>query len=192
MKRRCVFLDRDGVLNRAIVRNGRPYPPARPDEFELVPGAAETCAALHAAGFLVIVVTNQPDVARGTQKREVVDEINRLLEAQAEVDEIRVCFHDEGDGCECRKPRAGLLLQAAQAWNIALESSYMIGDRRKDIEAGRRAGCTTIFIDYGYAETQPAAPDYRAGSLKEAGEWIITREAARSAAKAHSDLRYQA
>ncbi len=159
-----------------IIHDGHPYPPSSPDEFELLPGAVETCAALRAAGFLVIVVTNQPDVARGTQRREVVEQIHQLLLTQAPVDEIRVCYHDDDAGCECRKPRPGLLVDAAQTWGIDLASSYMIGDRWKDVEAGHRAGCTTVFIDYEYDEPQPPAPDHRARSLQEAGEWIMARE----------------
>ncbi len=176
--RRCVFLDRDGVLNRAIVRAGLPYPPASVDEFELVPDAAEACAALKSAGFLLIVVTNQPDVARGTQKREMVELLNQTLASQIPVDEIRVCYHDSRDGCQCRKPRPGLLLDAARDWQIDLGHSYMIGDRWKDIEAGASAGCATVFIDWGYAEKQPDKPDSRVSSLAEGVDWVLGRERA--------------
>lgn len=171
--RRCVFLDRDGVLNRAIVRDGLPYPPANLSEFELLSDAAEACAALKSAGFLLVVVTNQPDVARGTQKRETVEQLNRALASEIPVDDIRVCYHDGKDACHCRKPRPGLLVDAARDLDIDLSRSYMIGDRWKDIEAGSRAGCTTVFIDRGYAEKQPEAPDYCAGSLLEGAEWIL-------------------
>jgi len=174
--RRCVFLDRDGVLNRAIVRAGLPYPPADLSEFALMPGAAEACAALKSAGFLLVVVTNQPDVARGTQKRETVESINQALASQISVDDIRVCYHDGRDDCPCRKPRAGLLLDAARDFAIDLAQSYMIGDRWKDIEAGVRAGCSTIFIDWSYAEKQPEAPDFRADSLAAAVEWILGKD----------------
>ena len=177
--RRCVFLDRDGILNRAIVRGGLPYPPANLDEFQLLPGAAESCAALKAAGFLLVVVTNQPDVARGSQKRETVELLNHALISQIPVDDVRVCYHDGSDACDCRKPRAGLLLDAARDWHIDLSASYMIGDRWKDIEAGVRAGCTTVFIDLGYSEKQPATPDTRVSSLAEGVDWILARERAR-------------
>jgi len=171
--RRAVFLDRDGVLNRAIVRNGKPYPPSRPTELQVLPGVIQACTALKAAGFLLIVVTNQPDVARGTQRREVVEAINEALRTRIPLDDIRVCYHDDPDGCFCRKPRPGLLLQAAQDWQVDLTASFMVGDRWKDIEAGRRAGCKTVLIDYGYAETQQSVPHHHVSSLVEATEWII-------------------
>ena len=171
--RRAVFLDRDGVLNRALVREGKPYPPAGPAELEILSGVAEACAALRQAGFLLIAVTNQPDVARGTQRREVVEAINQVLHTHLPLDDIRVCYHDDGDHCPCRKPEPGLLLKAARDWDIDLSASFMVGDRWKDIEAGRRAGCKTIFVDYGYAEREPDSPDHRASSLMEAVDWIL-------------------
>lgn len=174
--RRAVFLDRDGVLNRAIMRDGKPYPPSEPSEVEVLPGVISACTALRAAGFLVIVVTNQPDVARGTQRPEVVEAIHRVLRAQVPVDDIRVCYDDDADGCTCRKPQPGLLLKAAQEWHIDLAKSFMVGDRWKDIEAGRLAGCTTILIEYGYAESQRSVPDCRVHQLAEAVAWIINQD----------------
>ena len=171
--RRAVFLDRDGVLNCAIVRDGKPYPPASLAELEILPGVAEACAALHKAGFLLIVVTNQPDVARGTQRREVVETIHQALANQLPLDDVRACYHDDGDHYSCRKPKPGLLLEAAQDWDIDLSASFMVGDRWKDIEAGKRAGCRTIFVDYGYAERAPDNPNHRVGSLIEAVDWIL-------------------
>lgn len=176
--RRAVFLDRDGVLNRAIVRNGQPYPPASVDEVELLEGAAEACRALHATGFLLIVVSNQPDVARGTQRRDVVEAINAHLRALLPLDDIRVCYHDDRDVCTCRKPAPGLLLEAAAAWQVALDRSFMVGDRWRDIEAGRRAGCTTILIDHGYGEDLSVLPDVRVGSFADAAAWILRRAGA--------------
>ncbi len=171
--RQAVFLDRDGVLNRAIVREGKSYPPASLAELEILPSVAKACAALHKAGFLLVVVTNQPDVARGTQRREVVEEINQALSDQLSLDDVQVCYHDDADRCPCRKPMPGLLLEAARDWQVDLSASFMVGDRWKDIEAGRRAGCKTIFIDYAYAEREPDDPDYRAKSLVEATDWIL-------------------
>lgn len=171
--RRAVFLDRDGVLNRAAVRGGKPYPPQRIEELEVLPRVPEALGALRAAGYLLIVVTNQPDVARGTQQRSVVEAMNRSLQAQLPLDDVRVCYHDAEDGCECRKPRPGLLQQAARCWGIDLSSSYMVGDRWKDVECGRRAGCRTVFLDHGYAEPRPPLPDCTVHSLYEAAEWIL-------------------
>ena len=175
--REAVFLDRDGVLNRAVVRNGRPYPPATIAEFQIPPDVPSALEVLKAAGFLLIGVTNQPDVARGTQRQDVVEAINAALLAALPVREILVCYHDDRDGCECRKPLPGLLLQAAARHAIALSSSFMIGDRWKDVETGRRAGCATVLIEYGYAETGPRrpGPDHIAHSLSEAAEWILSK-----------------
>lgn len=171
--RRAVFLDRDGVINRALVREGKPYPPASLAEMEVLPGVAQALTALREAGFLLIVVTNQPDVARGTTSREVVEEINKHLAACLAIDEFRTCFHDSGDGCDCRKPLPGALLAAAKIHGIDLDKSYMVGDRWRDTEAGQRAGCKTIFVDYGYFEKQPESVDYRVRSLMEATQIIL-------------------
>src|SRR5258708_3854186 len=113
VSRRAVFLDRDGVLNRAIVRDGKPYPPASPEELEIMPDADKACRDLRNAGFLLIMVTNQPDVARGSQKREVVEAINRILADRLCLDSVKVCYHDDADNCKCRKPEPGLLQEAA-------------------------------------------------------------------------------
>lgn len=171
--RRAVFLDRDGVINRAIVRDGKPYPPINLEQMEILPGVPEALAELHAAGFVLIVVTNQPDVARGTTSREEVEKINDFLAKQLPIDEFRTCYHDSGDACNCRKPLPGALLSAAMQYGIDLTKSYMVGDRWRDAEAGKRAGCKTVFIDYGYAEKQPDEVDYRVGSLYESLQAII-------------------
>jgi D-glycero-D-manno-heptose 1,7-bisphosphate phosphatase len=172
-RRAAVFLDRDGVLNRAVVRNGLPYPPDDLASLEILPGSAEACATLRGAGFLLIVVTNQPDIARGTRTREDVEALNRRLSELLPLDEIRVCPHDDRDGCDCRKPSPGLLLAAARDRSIDLGRSVMVGDRRRDIESGQRAGCWTVFVDYGYSERRPERPDLTVRSLGEAVPWIL-------------------
>lgn len=174
MSARAVFLDRDGVINRARVRNGRPYPPADLSELEILPDVPEALERLRAAGFRLIVVTNQPDVARGTQTYAGVESIHAALKTRLPLDEFRVCYHDDADRCRCRKPAAGLLLEAARDTQLDLGACFMVGDRWRDIEAGRRAGCTTIFIDHGYAEKQPVDFDVRVKSLAEASEWICS------------------
>ena len=171
--RRAVFLDRDGVINRAVVRDGKPYPPANLGEMEILPGVAAALIMLHEAGFILIVVTNQPDVARGITSKKVVHEINKFLTDCLPIDEFRTCYHDSGDGCDCRKPLPGALLKAAKQHDIDLCSSYMIGDRWRDTEAGQRAGCQTIFIDYGYSEIQPESVTHRVRSLFEAAQIIL-------------------
>jgi D-glycero-D-manno-heptose 1,7-bisphosphate phosphatase len=168
-----VFLDRDGVINRAIVRDGKPYPPRHSDELEILPGVPEALARLRSAGFHLVVVTNQPDVARGTQRREVIDAMHALLAAALPIDEFRVCDHDDSDGCVCRKPKPGMLEAAAREADLNLSDSFMVGDRWRDVEAGRRAGCRTVFIDRQYAEARPDRPDVTVGSLPEAVDWIL-------------------
>ena len=168
---RAVFLDRDGVINRAVVRDGKPYPPANLASTEILPGVAEAMQALQQAGWLLIVVTNQPDVARGTTARSEVEAINNFLALP--IDEIRTCYHDSADNCDCRKPMPGALISAAIEHSIDLDASYMVGDRWRDIEAGERAGCKTIFIDYCYAEKQPEAASHRVTSLTEAADIIL-------------------
>lgn len=173
--RRAVFLDRDGVINRAYVRDGTPFPPASEAELEVLPGVAAALTRLRNAGFHLVVVTNQPDVARGTQRREVIDRMHARLRADLPIDDVRVCDHDDADGCACRKPKAGMLEEAARDAGVSLADSFMVGDRWRDVEAGRRAGCTTIFIDCGYDERRPDHPDATVRSLSEAAEWIVSR-----------------
>jgi D-glycero-D-manno-heptose 1,7-bisphosphate phosphatase len=170
---RAVFLDRDGVLNRAVVRGGKPYPPAGLDGLEVLPGVAEALARLRAAGFLLVCVTNQPDVARGTQRLEVVEAMNARLRELLPLTDLRVCYED-GPTCPRRKPNPGMLLEAAAELAIDPAQSFMIGDRWSDVEAGRRAGCRTVFLDHGYAEPRPApAPDFTAQGLADAADWIL-------------------
>jgi D-glycero-D-manno-heptose 1,7-bisphosphate phosphatase len=173
--RRAVFLDRDGVINRALVRNGKPYPPAAVDEVEVLPGVTEALRRLKAAGYLLVVVTNQPDVARGTQARAAVEAIHARLARELPIDDFRCCFHDDRDACECRKPKPGLLHDAAAVHGIDLGASVIVGDRWRDVEAGRQAGCATVFIDYAYSERRPDRPDAVVGSLAEATDWILAR-----------------
>lgn len=175
--KRAVFLDRDGVINRAFVRDGKPYPPANLSELEVLPRVEDALVRLHQAGYLLIVVTNQPDVARGTTTQETVEEINRFLASVLPLDEFRTCYHDSADRCGCRKPQPGALLSAARMYGIDLEKSFMVGDRWRDVEAGQRAGCRTFFIDYGYAEKQPEDVDFRVASLLEAAQIILGEDA---------------
>jgi D-glycero-D-manno-heptose 1,7-bisphosphate phosphatase len=146
-------------LNDAIVRDGVPHPPASPDEVHIADGAGDAVRAVRDAGWLAIVVTNQPDVARGTTTLAQVDAINAVVAERLQVDAIYMCPHDDADACDCRKPKPGLLLRAAREHDIDLAASVLVGDRAKDIASGRAAGCTTIFLDHRYAETKtnPAA-----------------------------------
>jgi D-glycero-D-manno-heptose 1,7-bisphosphate phosphatase len=169
MKLRAIFLDRDGVLNHPVMRDDKPYPPARVEDVEVYPGLREQLQRLKDRGFVLIVVTNQPDVARGTTPRETVEGINDLIAREIPaIDRFIVCFHDNKDGCDCRKPRPGMLLTAAAEFDIDLARSYMVGDRRGDVEAGIAAGSRTIFIDRAYREPSPAQYDHGVSSTLEA------------------------
>ena len=175
-QRRCnaVFFDRDGVLNDAIVKDGKPFPTSSVDELHIEEDAPRELNRLSAEGFILIGVTNQPDVARGTQRREVVESINDVIMKVLPLKEIRVCYHDDANNCNCRKPKPGLLLDASQEYNINLSLSYMVGDRWKDIEAGKQAGCRTIWINRGYKEKQPDPLDaVFVSSLKEVVDYIM-------------------
>jgi D-sedoheptulose 7-phosphate isomerase len=173
--RRAVFLDRDGVINRAVVRDGKPFPPSGMHEFELLPEVESSLQALKAHGFALFVITNQPDVTRGTQTREAVEKIHQSLSSSLPIDDIFVCYHDDNDECGCRKPLPGLLLEARSKHNVDLSRSFVVGDRWRDIDAGHNAGCKTVLIDYGYRERPPARPpEATVGTLREAADWIIS------------------
>jgi len=164
----AVFLDRDGVVNRAIHRDGRSYAPTAVEDFEIFPFAADSIQSLKSAGYRVIVVTNQPDVGAGKTPRQVVQQMHQQLRSELPVDDVYACFHTREDHCSCRKPQPGMLLAAAEKWSIDLSGSVMVGDRWSDVEAGRQAGCKTIFVDYQYQERQPEQPDFTVASLDEA------------------------
>ena len=169
----AVFLDRDGVLNEVVVCKGRPYPPRDVAKLVITQGAGAALEKLNSEGFLLIVVTNQPDIARGKANRADVNKINAQLSTILPLDAIEVCEHDDKDKCGCRKPKPGMILGAAEKFGVDLASSFMVGDRWRDIEAGRRAGCRTILIGDGYGETFPSAPTIKLASLPRATSWII-------------------
>ena len=171
---RAVFIDRDGVINRAVVRDGKPYPPPALADFEFLPGVPEAMRYLHEAGFRLIVATNQPDVGAGRQTREKVEEIHAHLLTTLPIDDIKVCYHTDADQCPCRKPKPGMLLDAAKQWQIDLASSVMVGDRWRDVGAGKAAGCRTILIESGYDERRAEGFDAAVPSLLEASHLIIS------------------
>ena len=170
---RAVFVDRDGVLNDVVLRDGRPYPPASVEEMSFLPGAIEAVAALRRAGYRVIVATNQPDVAKGIQRREVVEAMHERVRQTFAVNDIKVCYHVDDDGCACRKPKPGMLLEAAREWGLELRRSFMVGDRWRDIGAGRAAGCATILVTWAYVEREAPAPDLVVRSLAEATQFML-------------------
>jgi len=172
---RAIFLDRDGVINRPLIRSGKPYPPSSLFEFEIMSGVPEACQVLKGLGFALVVATNQPDVGRGTLPREAVEAIHGWLLQQLPIDRVMTCYHGGtacGDPCDCRKPQAGMLFQAADALKIDLAKSFMIGDRWRDVDCGFNAGCKTIFIDWGYEEKLNRDPHFRAHDLLGAAQLI--------------------
>ena len=175
--KRAVFLDRDGVLNHAVIRGGKPYPPLLLADLVVVEEAPACLRRLRELDFALIVATNQPDVANGKQERDVVEAMNDQLRALMPIDDVLVCYHRDSDDCACRKPKPGMLTEAAARHGIDLSASYMIGDRYRDVDAGQAAGCRTIWIDRGYAEPGPRWPaDARVASIGEATEWIVRTE----------------
>ncbi len=174
MKNKAVLLDRDGVINQSIVKNGKPYPPATMEEFQFTTGVQETLAILKKANYILIVFTNQPDVARKTQTQQQVETFHQHIQSVLPIDKIYTCFHDNTDQCECRKPKPGMLYQAQQEWDIDFSQSYVVGDRWRDIDAGNAVGCRTIWIDYGYDEALHSPPDFTVKAVSEISKIICT------------------
>jgi D-glycero-D-manno-heptose 1,7-bisphosphate phosphatase len=169
----AVFLDRDGVIVIPEFRDRRSFAPRRLEDFRLYPDAAASLHRLKRAGFLLAVVTNQPDVGNGLTPRSEVDAMHEIMTRELPVDAVKACFHRREDHCDCRKPKPGMILEAAGELGIDLPRSFMVGDRGSDVDAGRAAGCTTVFIDLGYAEPAPDGPDFIVHSIAEAAHVII-------------------
>jgi D-glycero-D-manno-heptose 1,7-bisphosphate phosphatase len=178
---KAVFLDRDGVLNEAPTRDGMPLSPMTVSEVVIPPDVPGALDRLRRQGFRLIMVTNQPNIARGHQPRHAVYAINRHLQERLRLDAVEICEHDDDDNCNCRKPKPGMLLKAAARDRIALSASYLVGDRWRDIEAGRRAGCRTILIGDGYGERDKSPPDVTFETLSEAADWILAQKEAGTA-----------
>lgn len=176
--RPAVFLDRDGTLNVQMVRDGKPYPPATVDEFRLFPNVPEACAELAAAGFVLVVATNQPDVGRGTQSQKAVEAMHAKLRVLVpSITQVEVCYAP-GQGVPHpenyrRKPEPGMVLDAAKTLGLDLTRSWMIGDRWRDIDCGKRAGLKTVFIDFGYDEALKSPPDHIVKSFAEAAKIVL-------------------
>lgn len=175
---KAVFLDRDGVINANLERDGKPVAPTTMAEFRILPGVVEATRRLKEAGFLLIVVTNQPDVRNGITSKATMEAMHAGIRKLMPIDEIMVCLHDDPDNCDCRKPKPGLLLEAAARYGIDLKLSIIVGDRWKDVLAGQAAGCRTIFVDYGYRQDRAAIADQVVHSLLEAADHILTAPAA--------------
>jgi D-glycero-D-manno-heptose 1,7-bisphosphate phosphatase len=173
--RQSVFLDRDGVLNSTEVRNGRPYAPTKFQDFHIFPEAVDALSYLIDKKFTLAVVTNQPDVGNGKVKKEIVDQMNAELLSKLPISMIKVCYHSQTADCFCRKPKPGMILEAALDLQTDVSNCYMIGDRWSDVSAGKAAGCTTIFIDNNYTEKLTDQPDFIVNSLAAAVDTIIAK-----------------
>jgi D-glycero-D-manno-heptose 1,7-bisphosphate phosphatase len=171
--RQAVFLDRDGVLNKSFLVNGIPTGPSSLEQLQILPRVKEGLDSLRKSDFELVVVTNQPDVARGKISKQIVEAIHVNLEAELSINHFYTCYHDDEDDCPCRKPKSGLLKQAARELNLNLQSSFMVGDRWRDISAGQSAGCQCFFVDNFLDERQPVAPFIRVSSLFEAAQIIL-------------------
>ncbi len=172
---KAIFLDRDGVINKTIFRDGKPRAPYTMEDFALFEGVEEAIDLFKKAGFKLIIVTNQPDVSRGWVSRESVEMINQKIQELLKLDSIQVCYHDKKDHCSCRKPRPGMLLQGAFLFDIKMSASFMIGDRYSDLEAGYTAGCKSILVGDGDEQRDTKEPVYRAQSLLDAAQWIVSQ-----------------
>ncbi len=182
MPQKVVFLDRDGVLNRAFPEGGTTRPPMSVAELELLPGVTDALARLRNAGFTLVVVTNQPDVARGKQTRAAVEAINATLSAELPLLDVFSCYHDTADKCVCRKPKPGMLLDAAAKWDLDLATAFLIGDRWSDIAAAHAAGCRGVLVDTPFSQRERCSPDYTAHDIAGAVDWILATAAAEVAA----------
>lgn len=174
IKKKAVFLDRDGVLNRSGMQDGKPHAPRCLEAFQLLPDAEPSLRYLHKAGFALIVVTNQPDVGNGYVTQDIVEAMHDYLKARMPLDAIKVCYHKQTADCACRKPKPALIFEASKELDIDLKQSFMVGDRWSDVVAGRSAGCFTIFINRGYDELLREPPDATVASLAEAVELILS------------------
>lgn len=173
---KAVFLDRDGVINRTEVRDGKPYAPRSLAEFEIFPEVPEACKKLADAGFLLFVVTNQPDIGNGLVERSVVNAMHTQLLAALPITKIYLCPHTQDAGCDCRKPKPGMLLKAKDEFGIRMAASFMVGDRYSDVQAGQAAGCNPIFIYKNYVETPDFTGTLRTEDLLTASAHIFTTD----------------
>ncbi|MBF0595692.1 MAG: HAD family hydrolase [Candidatus Omnitrophica bacterium] len=168
--KKAVFWDRDGVINKAILRNNKVFSPRELKDFEIVPGVRKILAECRQQGYLNIVITNQPDISRGLMSRDILDSMHRIIQEQLCVDDIFVCPHDDQDQCTCRKPKPGMMIDAAQKWGIDLRASFVVGDQWKDVDAGKNSGCSTILLSSCY--NQGVAADFIIDEISSAADII--------------------
>ena len=169
--KRAAFFDRDGTLNLPTIRDGRAYAPLSEADFRIYPEAKEALTLVNEAGLVNLVVTNQPELATGDLNPESLKAMHKTLRDALPIEAVYVCPHHSSEGCECHKPGPKLLLQAAEEWDLDLGSSFLVGDRWRDILAGDNVGCTTILIDRPYSGD--CNPHYRVPDLKSAADCIL-------------------
>lgn len=182
--KKAAFLDRDGVINANVERDGKPVAPVSFSDFRILPGVEDAVHALKRAGFLIVIVTNQPDIGTGRTTLAELEAMHGEIRRRMPIDDIKACFHVDADQCHCRKPKPGMITDAAAELNISLADSYLVGDRWRDVEAGRAAGCRTIFVDSGYKQDGPLHPDWTVTSLPEAAAIILNIPADAGASRA--------
>jgi len=170
---RCVFLDRDGVVVIPHFRDGRSFAPRRLEDLHIYPEARESLPRLKDAGFMVAVVSNQPDVGNGLIEQSVLSAMHDLLVRTLPIDAIKICTHRQDEICACRKPKPGMILELAREFDVDLTGSFMVGDRNSDVEAGLAAGCVPVFIDHDYSELGPDSRTRRVRSIAEAVDFIL-------------------
>ena len=166
--RKAIFLDRDGTLNKAYIENGLPISPSSLNKFKIIKGVKKSINRLKKLNFLCILITNQPDVFRGKISKKTVVKMNSYIKKKIKLEDMFVCYHDNEHNCSCRKPKPGLLVKASKKWKIDLKKSFMIGDRWKDILAGKKVGCKTIFINNNYKNDKKVKADFTFKSLLKA------------------------
>lgn len=171
--KKAAFLDRDGVINRSQLVDGVPKPPRSLSEVVILDGVIEAIQLLKDHGYIPVVITNQPDVARGKAPVEGINKINSYISSLVKIDHFYTCYHDDSDMCGCRKPAPGLIYKAVEELQIELSNSILIGDRWRDIQAGQIAGCKSYFIDYSYPEKQPKPPFIKVESLYHAVQIVL-------------------
>lgn len=169
--KQAVIFERDGVLNRVPTNAKNQLQPLRLDDFVLNEDARAPLLQLKDAGFLLIATTNQPNLSRGALPRRELDFMHQILQRRLPLDDILVCPHDEADRCPCRKPKAGLLLEAAFKWHLDLERCFVVSDKWQDASAAHLAGCTSILLKSALNGT--VHHDFIAPNLTVAAEKII-------------------
>ena len=175
MNKKTIFLDRDGILNAVSVKDSKPQSPRKFEDFKLLPQVKQSLKFFKRLGFLNIVITNQPDIARGFLDKKELEKMHQLIKERLAIDDIFICSHDDSDRCTCRKPQPGLILEAVRKWGIDLCSSYLIGDTKRDMEAGKNAGCRTVLLNRPYNQNYQNC-DFKVNSLEEFAELLRRRE----------------